>query len=224
MKYILDTMHPEEIEKRSFEIIENELRNVLKKVLPEELKPIVMRAIHTSADFDYADNLVFSKNVVKRALDALRSGVTVVTDTNMALAGINKAAMKQLGVEGFCFVSDPEIARISKEKGITRSSAAVDLAFEKFGENLIFVCGNAPTALLRLHKLVDDGKVMPKLVVGVPVGFVNVVQSKELLIELGDEYDFPYIVAHGRKGGSNIAASIVNALMYMITRNEGKNV
>lgn len=216
MKYQLDTMHPEEIEKKSFEIIASELG----RDLPEDTKPIVMRAIHTSADFDYADNLVFSENAVERALEAIRNHAAIVTDTNMALAGMNKTAMKQLGLEGFCFVADADIARIAKEKGITRSSAAVDLAFEQYGENLIFVCGNAPTALLRLRELVRAGMPKPKLVVGVPVGFVNVVQSKEMLIELGDEVGFPYIVARGRKGGSNIAASILNALMYIITRNE----
>lgn len=216
MNHTLDTMRPEEIEKRSFEIIEDELRRIWHKELPAEVKPIIMRAIHTSADFDYADNLVFSTDVVARAQEALRSGATIVTDTNMALAGINKMAMKQFSVEGFCFVSDPEIARIAKERGITRSSAAVDLAFEKFGENLIFVCGNAPTALLRLRELVSEERAKPRLVIGVPVGFVNVVQSKELLIQLGDSKEIPYIVARGRKGGSNIAASIVNALMYMM--------
>lgn len=216
MNYRLDTMHPEEIEKKSFEIIEAELL----RDLPVDTKSIILRAIHTSADFEYADNLAFSENVVEDALNAIKSGVTIVTDTNMALAGINKNAMKQLKLEGFCFVSDPEIVEVSKQKGITRSSAAVDLAIDRFGERLIFVCGNAPTALIRLRELILGGGPKPRLVIGVPVGFVNVVQSKEMLIHLCEREKIPYIVARGRKGGSNIAASIVNALMYKMTREE----
>lgn len=214
MIYRLDTMQPEEIEKRSFEIIESEL----KRPLPEDIKPIVFRAIHTSADFDYAENLVFSPNAVKQGLDALKNGSRIVTDTNMALAGINKTALKTLGLEAFCFVADPAVASIAKDKGITRSSAAVDLAVQKYGDNLFFVCGNAPTALIRLHEMISECETVPKFVVGVPVGFVNVVQSKEMIIELGNRIHYPYIVARGRKGGSNIAASIVNALMYLLTR------
>lgn len=210
----LDTVLPDEIEKRSFEIIEAELG----RELPEDTKSVIIRAIHTSADFDYADNLVFSERAVERALEVIKQGGIIVTDTNMALAGINKTAMKNLGLQGYCLVADAEVAEKAKREGTTRSAAAVDVAIERYGDRMIFVCGNAPTALLRLRELVLEGRVKPSLVVGVPVGFVNVVQSKEWTIALGEREGFPYIVARGRKGGSNIAASIVNALMYKLTR------
>jgi precorrin-8X/cobalt-precorrin-8 methylmutase len=198
---------PEEIEKKSFEMIGEILGD---RDFPQFHEAIIKRAIHTSADFDYADILEISESAAETALDALRSGVSIVTDTRMAGAGINKAALGALGGEAHCFIDDPVVASDAKEKGLTRSSLCMDRA-AKNKDIGIYVVGNAPTALIRLYELVRDGVVRPALIIGVPVGFVNVVESKELIKSL----DIPYIVSNGRKGGSNIAASIVNALLYM---------
>ena len=198
---------PNEIEKRSFEIIESELGG---RAIPEEIKPIVMRVIHTTADFDYYDNLCFSDNAVETALEAIKNGAVFVTDTNMAKSGINKAALKKLGCEAVCFMSDEDVAEAARKNNTTRATAAVDKA-AKIGKPVIFAVGNAPTALIRLNELIGKGVFSPKLVIGVPVGFVNVVQSKEMIMDSG----VPYIVAKGRKGGSNVAAAICNALLYM---------
>ncbi len=203
LEYVL----PNEIEKRSFEIIESELGD---RKIPDEIKPIVMRVIHTSADFDYYDNLCFSENAVEIAINAIRNGAVFVTDTNMAKSGINKAALAKLGCEAMCFMSDEDVAEAAKKNGTTRATASVDKA-AKLGKPVIFAAGNAPTALIRLHELIESGAFRPELVIGVPVGFVNVVQSKEMIMSS----DVPYIVAKGRKGGSNVAAAICNALLYM---------
>ncbi|MDE7229585.1 MAG: precorrin-8X methylmutase [Oscillospiraceae bacterium] len=196
---------PGDIEKRSFEIIESELPHAL----PEREKPIIMRVIHTTADFDYCDNLKFSENAVDIALDAIRRGAVFVTDTNMALAGINKPALEKLGCAAQCFMADPEVAKAAAEQGTTRASAAVDKAAEITDRPVICVVGNAPTALMRICELHREGRFSPPLVIGAPVGFVNVVHSKETLLESG----LPYIAALGRKGGSTVAAAICNALM-----------
>lgn len=209
MKIQLEKVLPQEIEKRSFEIIRQELGD--RKLTPGT-EPIVMRCIHTSADFDYAENLLFSENVVERALDALKGGSTIVTDTQMAKAGINKKKLASLGGEVQCFMSDEDVAEEAKARGVTRAVVSMERAAKIEGP-VIFAIGNAPTALVHLYELVKEGKVKPELVIGVPVGFVNVVQSKELILSLED---VPYIVARGRKGGSNIAACICNALLYML--------
>lgn len=206
IEYVL----PEDIEHRSFEIIESELGG---REFPDNIKPIMYRVIHTTADFDYADNLCFSKNAVDTALDLLKNGAVIVTDTNMAKAGINKSALNKLECEVVCFMSDPETAAAARDHRTTRAAASVDRA-AKLGKPVIFVCGNAPTALIRIYEHISSGDFSPAFVIGVPVGFVNVVQSKELIMQSG----VPYIVARGRKGGSNVAAAIVNALMYMLTR------
>lgn len=209
----LEYVRPEDIEKRSFEIIASEIaeRGV---VLDPKIAPVMMRAIHTTADFDYLDNLKFSENAVDTALEVLKNGAYIVTDTNMALSGINKAALKKLGCEAFCFMADPDVAETAKKNGVTRACASVEKAAELEGKPLILVSGNAPTFLIRARELMDEGRLTPALVVAMPVGFVNVVQSKELIISSGAEY----IASRGRKGGSNAAASVVNALMYMLTR------
>ncbi|MBC5688394.1 precorrin-8X methylmutase [Mediterraneibacter sp. NSJ-55] len=208
MKTELEKVLPSEIERRSFEIITKELGG--KKILPGT-EAIVKRCIHTSADFEYADNLVFSEGAVERALRAVHKGACIVTDTQMAKAGINKKKLAEYGGEVYCFMSDEDVAKKAKEIGTTRASISMDKAAE-LAKPLIFAIGNAPTALMRLYELIQEGKVKPQLIIGVPVGFVNVVQSKELILSLPD---IPYIVARGRKGGSNIAACIVNALLYM---------
>ena len=203
LEYIL----PKDIERRSFEIIEKELGD---RKLSDEIKPIVMRAIHTTADFDYYDNMFFSENAVKTALSAINEGVAFVTDTNMAKAGINKAALARHGCTVECFMADSDVAASAAEKGITRAAVSVDKA-AALGKDVIYAVGNAPTALIRLKELIESGSFVPRLVIGMPVGFVNVVQSKEMIIESG----VPCIVARGRKGGSNVAAAVCNALLYM---------
>lgn len=198
---------PMDIEKRSFEIIAKELGDIELNPLEE---PIIKRVIHTTADFDYLKNLYFSLGAVERALNTLKAGCVIVTDTQMARSGINKGALQKSGSEAICFMSDEEVAKEAKARGITRAAVSMERAV-KIQKPLIFAAGNAPTALLTLARLMEEGKVEPKLIIGVPVGFVNVVESKEAIINSGA----PCIVARGRKGGSNVAAAIVNALLYM---------
>lgn len=205
----LEKVLPAEIEARSFEIITEELGDTL---LVPGTEPIVKRCIHTSADFDYAQNLVFTEGVVEHAIDALRNGACIVTDTQMGKAGINKNKLAKYGGEVFCFMSDEDVAKIAKEQGTTRATASMDKA-AGLNKKLIFAIGNAPTALVRLYELIQEGRLKPELIIAVPVGFVNVVQSKELIMALKD---IPSITARGRKGGSNIAACICNALLYMM--------
>lgn len=211
MKVELENVKPRDIEKRSFEIITEELGE---RILPEDQELIIKRCIHTSADFDYADNLCFSEEAVEKAIDAIKSGACIVTDTQMAKAGINKKALAKYGGEVYCFMSDEDVAQTARENGSTRATASMDKA-AAMGKKLIFAIGNAPTALVRIYELIQEKKLDPELIIGVPVGFVNVVQSKELIMDS----DVPYIVARGRKGGSNIAACICNALLYMIDDN-----
>ena len=207
-------MRPQEIETKSMEIIEEELGERAAAWPPEELL-VVKRCIHTSADFDYGENLVFSTGAVEIALEALRNGVTIVTDTSMAAAGINKRSAAALGVEVRCFIADPDVAAEAKRRGITRSAVCMERA-AALGRPVIAAVGNAPTALMRIKELADEGRFRPELVIGVPVGFVNVVEAKEMILGT----DIPHIVARGRKGGSNIAAAIVNALLYQVRREE----
>ena len=205
----LENVLPSEIEKRSFEIITEELTQS-GIVLNPEKAPVIKRCIHTSADFDYAQNLVFSENAIARAKEAIRNGASIVTDTQMGRSGINKKSLAQYGGQVYCFMSDEDVAEKAKRDGTTRAVASMEKACE-LDEKLIFAIGNAPTALIHLYELIRAGKIRPELVIGVPVGFVNVIQSQELILELSDT---PYIVARGRKGGSNIAACICNALLY----------
>ena len=203
LEYVL----PKDIERRSFELIEAELGD---RKLHDDIRPIVMRAIHTTADFDYYDNLYFSENVVEKALDTICSGAVIVTDTNMAKSGVNKSALARHGCTVECFMADSDVAEAASENGTTRATASVDKA-ARLGKPVIYAVGNAPTALIRLYEHIKAESFVPQLVIGVPVGFVNVVQSKEMIIESG----IPCIVARGRKGGSNVAAAICNALLYM---------
>lgn len=201
---------PADIERRSFAIIESELP----REISPEIKPVVMRVIHTTADFDYLDNLYFSPGVMDAASAAIAKGAVFVTDTNMAKAGINKPALARHGCTCECFMAEPAIAEAAKRNGTTRAAAAVDHAAQ-IRRPVIYAAGNAPTALVRLTELIKTGTFRPELVIGVPVGFVNVVQSKEMLIASG----IPCIVARGRKGGSNVAAAICNALLYLEDKN-----
>ena len=213
MKIELEQVSPHEIEKRSFEIITEELNG---RTFPEDQELVVKRCIHTSADFDYADNLCFSEHAVAKGIEAIREGACIVTDTQMARSGINKKVLARQGGEALCFMSDEDVAARAKETGSTRAAACMEKAAE-LDKKLIIAVGNAPTALVRLYELIGEGKIKPALIIGVPVGFVNVVQSKELIMQT----NIPYIVARGRKGGSNIAACICNALLYMMDQDRG---
>ena len=203
----IQNLPPMEIERESFRIITEELGD---RPLDPAEAPILKRVIHTTADFDYADNLYFSPDAVALAKAAIQGGAIVITDTQMALAGINKRTLARFGSEACCFMSDEDVAAAAKAQGVTRARVSMDKA-ARLGENVIFAIGNAPTALIRLRELIDDGY-QPRLIIGVPVGFVNVIPSKELIIEA----NVPCIVARGRKGGSNVAACIVNALLYTL--------
>ena len=207
---MFDIVKPMEIEKRSFEIITELLGD--RKLDPEN-EPVIKRVIHTTADFEYADNLVFSPGAVTKGIEALKAGCHIVTDTSMAMSGINKTILGKLGGQVHCFIADPDVAEEAKARGITRSAVSMEKA-AKLDKPCIFAVGNAPTALIALHELIEAGTVKPALIIGVPVGFVNVVESKELILQ----DDVPFIVARGRKGGSNVAAAICNAMLYQITR------
>ncbi len=202
----LEFVKPEEIEKRSMQIITSELNG---RTWPEPQFSIVKRCIHTSADFDYADNLIFSEDAANIGVQAIRNGADIVTDTKMAAAGINKKKLDLFGGKVHCFIND-DIAK-ARERGCTRATVCIERGVEIAKEKpVIFAIGNAPTALVRLTELINTGEVKPALVIGTPVGFVNVVESKEMIMEC----DVPFIVSKGRKGGSNIAATICNSMIY----------
>ncbi len=206
----IEYLLPEEIEKRSFEIIGEEL---LKRGIriPAEEELVTKRVIHTSADFDYAETLCFSKGAVGTVKELIRNGADIVTDTNMALSGINKKALARFGGQAHCFMADEEVARLAKERNMTRAAVSMEKA-SAIEKPVIFAIGNAPTALIRLYGLYRETGYRPAFIIGVPVGFVNVETAKELILGT----DIPYIINRGRKGGSNIAAAICNAILYQI--------
>lgn len=199
---------PSEIEKESFRIIRKELLEAGKDFSPE-VEPTVVRVIHTTADFEYADTLEFSEGVIEKARDAIRRSAHIVTDTNMALSGINKKALSKYGGEVHCFMADEEVAVKAKERGVTRAYVSMEMA-AGIESPLIFAIGNAPTALASLHRLWKEKSFRPELIIAVPVGFVNVVEGKELIRSM----DVPYIINAGRKGGSGVAAAICNSILY----------
>jgi precorrin-8X/cobalt-precorrin-8 methylmutase len=190
-------VQPHNIEKRSFELIQKELGDI---ILDPEKEPIIKRAIHTSADFDYLENLSFSENAIKNAKLAIKNGATIVTDTNMAFAGINKKVAAKYGVNVHCFMADEDVLKEAEERGETRATISMERA-SKIEGSVIFAIGNAPTALIKLYEIIKEGKFKPELIIGVPVGFVNVVEAKELIMSLEN---VEYIVA------------ICNALLYNI--------
>lgn len=206
----IEIINPNEIEKRSFEILSSILGD--RKFRPEH-EPIVKRVIHTTADFEYADIVNISDDAVESAFYSIKEGCSLVTDTKMAAAGINKKNLSKYGGQVYCFMDDEEIADEAKTRNVTRASLCMERAV-KDSSIKIFVIGNAPTALIRLYELINEGVADPALVIGVPVGFVNVVESKDLIKKL----KVPYIISEGRKGGSNVAAAIVNAILYMMGR------
>ena len=205
-------MKPMEIERRSFEIITQELGD--RKPDPE-FELVVKRVIHTTADFDYYENLCFSEHAVLRMMDAIRAGCDVITDTTMAQSGINKKLLAQFGGQARCFIGDADVAEEAKARGVTRSLVSMEKA-ARLNKPLIFAIGNAPTALFSICELMRAGKLAPEMIIGVPVGFVNVVEAKEEVMRTAQNY----IVARGRKGGSNVAAAIVNAVLYQLIQRE----
>ena len=214
IKHIL----PSEIEKESFRIIKEELL-AMGKEIPSELEPTVLRVVHTTADFEYADTLEFSEGAVGKAKDAIMRGAHIITDTNMALSGISKKTLGKYGGEVHCFMADEEVAAEAKERQVTRAYVSMEKA-SRIDAPLIFAIGNAPTALIKLWELMKDEKssFRPELIIGVPVGFVNVIEAKELILNS----DVPYIVNRGRKGGSGVAAAICNSLLYNMPSSGGK--
>lgn len=203
---------PEDIEHRSFEIISEELQN-RGITLPSETEMVTKRVIHTSADFDYAQTMTYSTNAVAIAKELIQNGADIVTDTNMALAGINKKTLARHGGQAHCFMADEDVARIAKERKVTRATVSMEKA-AGIQKPVIFAVGNAPTALIQLYEMIQRGTFKPAFIIGVPVGFVNVEAAKELILQT----DIPYIVNRGRKGGSNVAAAICNAILYELGR------
>lgn len=202
---------PSDIERESMRIIGEELaRQGI--ALPSETEAVVKRVIHTTADFDYAHNLCFTDGAVERAAEAFRSGAAVVTDTNMAKSGVSRAALSKLGGAVHCYMADPDVAREAKAQATTRAAVCMEKAAREH-PGAVLAVGNAPTALLKICELIEGG-LRPALVVGVPVGFVNVVESKRRVFEVCRKHGVPCIAAMGRKGGSNVAAAICNAILY----------
>ena len=181
--------------------------------MPKEQEPVTKRVIHTSADFDYAETMCYSDHAVEIAKELILKGADIVTDTNMALAGINKSILASFGGEAHCFMADPDVAQLARERQVTRATISMEKA-AAIEKPVIFAVGNAPTALIELHKMITEGRYQPAFIIGVPVGFVNVVPAKELIMET----EVPYIINRGRKGGSNIAAAICNAILYQLRR------
>ena len=204
----IEYVRPQDIEKRSFAIISQELEEK-GIVLPKEQELVTKRAIHTSADFDYAKTMTYSDHAVEIAKKLIQNGADIVTDTNMALAGVNKKELAKYGGEAHCFMAEEEVAKIAKERGVTRAAVSMEKAAQ-IEKPVIFAIGNAPTALIELYEMIQCGKYRPAFIIGVPVGFVNVEAAKDLILKT----DVPYIINRGRKGGSNIAAAICNALLY----------
>lgn len=208
----LELVPPREIENRSFEIIGEELqqRGI---TIPAEQESVTKRVIHTSADFEYAQTMCYSENAIAIARNLIRQGADIVTDTNMAMSGINKKMLAKFGGEVHCFMADEDVAAEAKARQVTRASVCMEKA-SKINKPVIFAIGNAPTALVSLYEMIQAGTYRPAFVIGVPVGFVNVEAAKELIMET----DVPYVVNRGRKGGSNVAAAICNALIYGLAR------
>ena len=205
------TIKPEEIEAESFRIIGEILKTEGIALNPME-EPIIKRVIHTTADFSFVDTLKFTEGAIDKGIELIESGATIITDTNMALAGINKRVEKH-GCSVKCFMADSEIASIAKSRGVTRATVSMERAMELEGKKII-VIGNAPTALIELHKIMEETNKKPDLLIGVPVGFVNVEYSKDIFRDSGVDY----IINFGRKGGSNVAAAIVNALSLLVEK------
>lgn len=201
------TTRPEEIERESFLMIQEELGESFLASYPETQLPVLLRVIHTTADFSYGESLVFANGAMEAACRAIRRGLPIITDTTMAASGINKAAAEKFGCQVHCFIGDEDVKEEAKHRSMTRAAVSVEKAARLYPD-CIYAVGNGPTALLRLYELIREHKIRPALIIGTPVGFVNVVEAKELILQT----EIPAIVARGRKGGSNVAAAICNAL------------
>lgn len=207
----MEYTRPADIERRSLEIIASELEAQGIRLNPENA-PVIKRVIHATADYDYVEHLTFTPNAVRQGIAALLQGTTIVTDTNMALSGVSKPGVRKLGGQALCYMADPKVAAEARERGVTRAVVSVERAAGEH-PNCIYAVGNAPTALFEIIRQMEQG-FRPALVVGVPVGFVNVVEAKEAVLGACQERGIPAIVAVGRKGGSTVAAAILNALIY----------
>jgi precorrin-8X/cobalt-precorrin-8 methylmutase len=207
-------MKPEDIETLSFKIIDQEAGS---HEFTREEWCIVRRMIHTSADFEYMDTICFSNDPVSAGIKAIRAGKNIFTDTKMARSGIRKKSIEAFGGRVFCRINDPDVVARAKKQSVTRARMAVDMSANEL-EGGIYVVGNAPTALLRLIELLVEGKIQPALIIGLPVGFVNASESKALLAQ----QNISFITNKGRKGGSNIAAGVVNALI-ILANEKGKS-
>lgn len=207
---------PADIERTSFQIISQKLEQT-GILLPKEEEAVIKRVIHTTADFEYAKSMRLTDHAVELGARALLRGIPIVTDTTMAMAGVSKPGLSKCGAQVHCFISDPEVVRLAKENGTTRAVAAVHKAARLY-PRAVFAVGNAPTALFTLcDEMERDPGFRPSLIIGVPVGFVNVVESKQRLVSEAEKYGVPVIAAMGRKGGSNVAAAICNAIIYTAT-------
>lgn len=204
----IEQIKPTEIEQKSFAIITEELEQK-GLVLDADKAFLIKRCIHTTADFDYAKTMAFSDCAIPIMADLIRQKATIVTDTNMALSGINKKTLLEYGGSAKCFMSDPVVMKEAKQRGITRATVSMEYAAKLPGK-VIYAIGNAPTALLSLKEMMDKTSYRPDFIIGVPVGFVNVIAAKEEIMTT----DVPYIINTGRKGGSNVAAAICNAVLY----------
>jgi precorrin-8X/cobalt-precorrin-8 methylmutase len=208
------SMKPEDIETESFRIIDEE---ACEHGWSVQEWPIVRRAVHTSADFEYVQSMIISEDAVAKAVAAIRSGAGIVTDTTMALSGISKARLIPFGCEVTCHVADSDVGALAKREGVTRSVLAMRKSILNT-KNRIFVIGNAPTALFELLRLIEDGHAQPALIIGLPVGFVGAEESKNALAAA--DHGIPFITNIGRKGGSNVAAAMVNALAILAAAHE----
>lgn len=211
---------PASIEAQSMRLISEELARRKITGRPEEME-VIRRVIHATADFDFAGNLYFTEHAVERGREALRSGTTLITDTNMALAGISRPSCERYKNRALCFMADPGIAARAKEQGCTRASVAMAYGAEHFPD-AVFAVGNAPTALFQLADMILCGQASPSLVIAVPVGFVNVAESKEKILAVCEKHRIPAVIARGRKGGSAVCAAVVNALFYGM-KEQGKD-
>ena len=205
-----EEVKPADIEKKSFEIITRELGDTV----PDSVNaPVIKRVIHTTADFDFAKTLRFTKGAVEKGRELFKNGATLITDTNMALAGVNKTKLKNFGCDAFCFMADEDVKKEASGREVTRASVSMEKSLDIPGEK-VYAIGNAPTALITLSELIRQDKLRPGLIIAVPVGFVNVEAAKEEIAELCDKEGIACIAAMGRKGGSTVAAAIVNAILY----------
>ena len=212
---------PEDIEKKSFEILTSQMDKDRLKFYTEDELLVVKRTIHTTADFDYQYNVIFQNNAIETLKHCIQSDAMIFTDTNMALSGINKRILTgKFSITPRCLIAESDTVEYAKKNNTTRATASVDLAYQIRDEKqdlnkdkkipIVFAVGNAPTALIRIHELLE--KYTPDFIIAAPVGFVNVIEAKELI----KQSNIPAIICDGNKGGSNVCAAIINALLLQM--------